>query len=145
MSDMSKGPGRRELIEAALVWLAGAVAIPAGLVGFIVWTKDVTLYMAIAGSEFFSIGAGIAGASLALELIMTARGAQITAYRMGLLLLCLANALFFIGTIDVSESGAVLRNLNPSKSTTSINLLIATIVLSVWAPVRKVRADAELA
>lgn len=143
MAPEKQRPAWGDMAQAGIVWLVGAVLIPLTLVVGVIAAKDVTFHKAVAGGELFVIGVGVAGASLALEMIVAADRLTITLYKSALLLALIANVGMYMGTLN-AEAGHVLRDLEPAKITISVYLVAVASALGAWAPIRKVLADGSL-
>lgn len=118
------------------VWLFGTVVLPLSLVGFLVTVKGASFDSAVSGGELVALGIEIAGASIALELIIYPGALLTSIYRLGLLSILLGSALFFAGTAEVN-GGRVTTDLSSGEVRTSIVLMGLAAMFGVAAVARQ--------
>lgn len=123
-------------IRNCLVWLFGAVLVPFSLIGYLVLVKRMSFHAAVGHGELFAMGVGLAGASAALETILSPGRLATNIYQLGLLLLLIANVLMFAGTTEIRDRQLV-TSLDSGEITTSVVLVALSVFFGIGAVARQ--------
>jgi hypothetical protein len=131
--------GRISLVlRDTIIWLVSTVLMPLSLVICLVLLKRANFQSAVSHGELLTVGASIAGASIALEMIMAPGSLLTTIYQCGLLSVLFGDVFFFAGNADVT-SHVVEMSLSAGEVQMSVNLLIAAILLGLCGVARQSR------
>lgn len=134
--------------RTAIVWLFGAVILPLALLGLLVAAKRVPFSAAIEDGELFALGTSVAGAAIAVELILRPGHLVLGLTQLGLLLNLVANVAFFMATATISESPSGVReiatSLDAQHRAWSLGLFTSAAILSVVAVVRQATHQEQL-
>lgn len=82
------------------------------------------------------MGVGLAGASAALETILSPGRLATNIYQLGLLLLLIANVLMFAGTTEIRDRQLV-TSLDSGEITTSVVLVALSVFFGIGAVARQ--------
>ena len=128
------------VLKQAAAWFVGVVVLPLVPILCLVVVKHASLSSAIHQGELFGLGVAVAGASLAIELILDPGGALLSGYRLGLLLILIGNVMFFAGEAAVAH-GMVATSLDSSDRHASMALFAASVVFGLVSVIRQALAD----
>jgi hypothetical protein len=119
-----------------VTWIFGTLVLPLGLIAFLVVVKGAAFDRAVDRGELVALGTSIAGASIALEMIVFPGAMLTSVYRLGLISILLGNVLFYAGTANV-KGHAVTTLLNANQIRTSVILMCLAATFGVAAVARQ--------
>jgi hypothetical protein len=132
----------QRVIRDCVIWFLGAIVMPAGCIIILVGLKGSTFHSAVSQGELIVIACAVAGASVAIEMIIGSRSLPTNLYQFGLIFILIADFGFFAVKCKVHHQATdTLYNNNDVRA--SIVLLIVSAVFGIIAIGRQALLMAE--